>query len=38
MLQRYEHLAPEANKGMANELDFGKAGRAIRVQPPKEAS
>jgi hypothetical protein len=38
MLQRYEHLAPEANKGMANELDFGKTGRAIRVHPPKKAS
>jgi hypothetical protein len=37
MLQRYEHLSPEANKAMANELDFGRAGRAIRVHPPKKA-
>ena len=38
MMKRYAHLAPEANKVMANELDFAKPGRAIRVQLPKKAS
>lgn len=36
MLRRYTHLSPEANKALANELDFSKAG-ANRVQAKKAA-
>jgi hypothetical protein len=28
MLRRYQHLAPEASKGLANALDFSRPKRA----------